>query len=293
VDINHAPADAGRCLATFDIRQAPIIGSPGSGQNLADEYTGEIYVDTDPGLGDGRIDDCLGQIVQVPGFFPPRFALRPDQFPDLYPINPGWGQVMLVTNANSADYSAAVLQLTRRHSRGWELQGNYTWSRALGEAEQFDQLVGDDAARIGEERGYLAYDQRHVVKIAASVDAPRRWTLGTALRWESGLPYSVVDSAPSYYGSAPEYGFDFSQPLLRERYTSGKRNDQRNRAYWTLDLRAAREFTLPAGHTLGLVLEGFNLLNDDSLHIVEIRNGVATTVRRFGRRLQVGLRFAF
>jgi hypothetical protein len=293
VDINHAPADAGRCLATFDLRHAPIVGSPGSGQTLIDDYTGERYQDTDPGYGDGRIDDCLGALPQLPGFFPPRLAHRPDGFPDLYPLNPVWAQVMMVTNANSADYSAAVLQLTRRHSRGWELQGNYTWSRALGEAEQFDQLVGDDAARLGEERGFLAYDQRHVVKVAVSVDAPRHWRLGSAVRWESGLPYSVLESVNAYYGSAPEYGIEFPQPLFRERYPSGKRNDQRNPSYWTLDLRAAREFPLDRGRTFGLTLEGFNLLNDDTLQIVEIRNAVAATVRRFGRRLQIGLRYAF
>jgi hypothetical protein len=198
-----------------------------------------------------------------------------------------------VTNANSADYSAAVLQLTRRYSRGFELQGNYTWSRALGEAEEFNQLVGDDAARLGEERGFLSYDQRHVVKVAASLDAPHNWRLGTALRWESGLPYSVVESVRSFYGSAPEYAFEFPQPLLRETYPSGKRNDQRNPSYWTLDLRAAREFPLAKGRTFSLTLEGFNVLNDDTLQIVEIRDRVATVVRRFGRRLQVGLRYAF
>jgi len=293
VDINHVPGDAGKCLATFDLRQAPLAGSPGSGQILIDPYTGEHYRDIDPGFGDGRMDDCLGQVVRVPGHFPPRFANRPDGLPDLYPLNPVWSQVMLVTNANSADYSAAVLQLTRRYSRGFELQGNYTWSRALGEAEEFNQLVGDDAARLGEERGFLSYDQRHVVKIAASLDAPHNWRLGTAVRWESGLPYSVVESVRSFYGSAPEYAFEFPQPLLRETYPSGKRNDQRNPSYWTLDLRAAREFPLAKGRTFSLTLEGFNVLNDDTLQIVEIRDRVATVVRRFGRRLQVGLRYAF
>jgi hypothetical protein len=113
------------------------------------------------------------------------------------------------------------------------------------------------------------------------------------VRWESGLPYSVLESVNAYYGSAPEYGIEFPQPLFRERYPSGKRNDQRNPSYWTLDLRAAREFPLDRGRTFGLTLEGFNLLNDDTLQIVEIRNAVAATVRRFGRRLQIGLRYAF
>ena len=111
---------------------------------------------------------------------------------------------MLVTNANSADYSAIVVELLRRHARGWEMNGSYTWSRALGDAEEFNQLLGDDPSALQEERSYISYDQRHVFKLNAAVDTPSL-APGRTLRYESGLPYSIVESVDSYVGFVPQY----------------------------------------------------------------------------------------
>ena len=40
-----------------------VLPSPGTGAVYTDPFTGEIYVDDDPGLGDGRLDDCGGVIT--------------------------------------------------------------------------------------------------------------------------------------------------------------------------------------------------------------------------------------
>ena len=194
---------------------------------------------------------------------------------------------------NTADYSAGLVELTRRYARGWGMQGSYTWSRALGDAESFDQLLGDEPALLDEERSYLSYDQRHVVKVVASVDTRRQWRLGGTVRWESGLPYSEIVAVESFYGDTPEQQISYSLPQLRYRYVNGKRNAHRNPGYWTLDARLAREFALAGKGVLGLTFEGFNLLNDDTLRIVEVRDGTVHGVRRFGRRWQIGVRASF
>ena len=268
-----------------------MIPSPGSGQTLADPYTGLLYVDTDPGAGDGRIDDCMGQIPYPRGILDPP-AHRRDGLPDLYTLNPAWGQIMVVGNVNTTDYSAALVELTRRYSHGWGLQGSYTWSRALGDAEQFDQLLGDEPALLGEERSYLSYDQRHVLKVVAAVDTRHAWRLGGTVRWESGLPYSEIVTVKSFYGDSAEQ-ISYAIPQLRDRYVHGKRNAHRNPGYWTLDARLAREFNLSGKCVFGVTVEGFNLLNDDTLRIVEVRDATVHGVRRFGRRWQIGLRASF
>jgi hypothetical protein len=89
VDLNHAPGDYGRCQLPFSLAQPAMIGSPGSGQTVIDPYSGLPYVDTDPGMGDGRIDDCLGLIVFPRGILEPD-AQRRDGLPDLYARNPAW-----------------------------------------------------------------------------------------------------------------------------------------------------------------------------------------------------------
>jgi hypothetical protein len=291
VDLNRAPGDYGRCHIPTLLDPRLLIPSEGEGQPLVDPITLEPYVDTDPGNGDGVLDDCTGNLSQPGGFFSP-FVLSPDGLPDLYSYNPVWGQVMLVTNANTADYSAAVLELVRRYARGWQANVSYTWSRAIGDAEQYDQLLGDDPSAVQDERSYLSYDQRHVFKAAATVDASVDWKLGGTLRYESGLPYSTVEPVTSWIGFAPHYQLDQPMSQDRYRYVSGKRNDQRNPGFWNLDLRVAREFNL-GGITAGITAEVFNVFNDDTLRILQVSDGQVQAVRRFGRRFQVGLRTAF
>ena len=63
---------------------------------------------------------------------------------ELYLLNPGWREVLLLSNINRADYEAAIFEVVRRQFRGWELQGSYTWSRAKGDAEDYDLLLGNE-----------------------------------------------------------------------------------------------------------------------------------------------------
>lgn len=112
------------------------------------------------------------------------------------------------------------------------------------------------------------------------------------MRWESGLPYSEIVTVKSFYGDSAEQ-ISYAIPQLRDRYVNGKRNAHRNPGYWTLDARLAREFNLSGKGVFGVTVEGFNLLNDDTLRIVEVRDATVHGVRRFGRRWQIGLRASF
>ncbi|HEX5044318.1 MAG TPA: TonB-dependent receptor [Candidatus Polarisedimenticolaceae bacterium] len=291
VDLNRTTGDYGACHEPTALDRRLLVPSEGEGQVLVDPVTGQYYTDTDPGMGDGRLDDCTGNLHQPGGILAP-FVLDPDGLPDLYSYNPAWGQIMMITNANTADYSAAVVELVRRHARGWEMTGSYTWSRALGDAEAFNQLLGDDPSAVQEERSYLSYDQRHVVKLTGAVDLRSAWRLGGTLRFESGLPYSTVETVDSFVGHIPGYEIAPPASQLRYRYVNGKRNDQRNPGFWNLDFRLAREFNVK-GSTVGLSAEVFNALNDDTLRILQVTDNRAEGVRRFGRRFQIGLRTSF
>src|SRR5437867_5026716 len=72
------------------------------------------------------------------------------------------------------------------------MQGSYTYSRALGDAEDFQSRLGNDPSTVEWETGYLDYDQRHVVKLNAALFLPRDWQVGTSIAWGSGLPYSII-----------------------------------------------------------------------------------------------------
>jgi hypothetical protein len=298
IDLNFVPGDFGRC-------RNPTTTNPSTVEPL--DPLDPDYV---PGGGDGIQDDCAGKVVlndiETPIDSEDPFGKsrieEPDGIPDLYLQNPGWGSVYLVGNLNEIDYEAVVLQLTRRQYRSWEMQASYTWSKATGNGEDFNQLLGDDRSLLRDEQGYQSYDQRHVVKLSATTITPWGFRLGGNVSWQSGLPYSILTEDVSFNQNIPAYGSlsSAATPRRRQIYPSGQRNDQRNTAYWNVDVKFTKEMNLGRGLNMQFSAEIFNLLNDGTYIIFDPVlesgrqiNGVNTATRRFGRQWQLGLKLAF
>jgi hypothetical protein len=300
IDLNHIPGDFGRCrVANADNNttvEAVRIGDP----------------DYDPAYapGDGIIDDCAGDIVIPdnvgPGEEEDPFARsnrfeEPDGIPDLYLQNPGWGDIYLVGNFNQINYEAYVLELIRRQYRSWEMQASYTWSKATGDGEDFNQALGDDRSLLQDEKGYQSYDQRHVVKVNATTITPWGFRLGGAVTWNSGLPYSLLTQQLSFDSVSPLY-LSFgsgNSARVRQQYKTHQRNDQRNDSFWNFDLKFTKEMNLGRGLNLQVSAEVFNLLNDGTFIIYNDFsggrqiNGRNDGYFRFGRQWQVGFKMAF
>ncbi len=302
VDINHAPGDYGRCR--FSDTGWGVDPSPGQGEQVFDPWTNTFYTDNDPGPGDGHIDDCNGKIELIqatdgdnppPGGANDRIQNKPDGIPDAYLLNPSFGSIYLLGNTNTTDFVAYVLELTRRQYKGWQMEASYTYSRAVGDAENYNALAGDDLSNAKFERGFLSYDRRHAVKVNATTITPWGFRVGTALNWLSGLPYSqlraefAVDSLPPAYAELEEQ----VSPRFRLVYPTQQRNDMRNRSYWDVDVNAAKEFNLKGGLNLQLRAEIFNLFNSDYLYIQNNVNGTNVYFRDFGRSFQISGRLAF
>jgi hypothetical protein len=304
INLNRWHGDYGRCRWATVIDPRPI------------EPVLPADPDYDPALapGDGLIDDCVGDYEQwkpsdpdqqlpVPGplvRWP--MLLRPDGFVDLYVQNPGWGDVMEVGNYNRSDYSGFVAELIRRQYRSWELQASYTWSRSIGDGEDYLQMFGDDSSLLEDEQGYQSDDRRHYVRVNAATITPWGFRLGAAVSWRSGLPYSILTRGPSSDAIPPAL---YHLGLLdatrwREQYVSHRRNDQRNTAYWNVDLKLTREMVLSRGVNLQFSAEMFNVLDDNTytiyngfLGIGREINGRPEAFRRWGRTWQLGFRAAF
>ncbi len=284
-----------------------------------DFYTDELCLEGPDRLAlgpDGTEDDCTGNLLPPP-FIPPGqeepprepdpfgfgflVQQRPDGLPDLYVQNPFWGEVFLVGNFNRSDYEAYVLELVRRRFRGWEMQGSYTWSRSTGDGEDFAQGIGDDRSLVEDEFGFQSQDQRHVVKLTAATVTPWGFRLGTAVTWQSGLPYSVVIRKSSLDSQPPVLG-ELGVPAVRTRtsFPGGFRNGARNRSWWNVDLKSTREWSLARRGNLQLSLEVFNLLDERVYQVynpatesgVQINGRNEATVTN-GRRFQVSGRFTF
>jgi len=236
----------------------------------------------------------------------------PDGRPDLFIQDYFFNQVLRIGNYNEARYHALELSVLRRLSRRWEMQGSYTYSRAVGDAEDFQSRLGNDPSTIQAEFGYLDYDQRHVVKMNALMFLPHDWQLGIAATWGSGLPYSIVSrffaldnvGYPQFrtlYGYTALQGNQFQFVTLR-------RNSFRNASTYDFNLRASKTVVL-AHKAASVFFEVFNLLNSDDLRVFTYEPVKITRFdpsdpasgtplqldaqRRFGRRWQIGIQFEF
>jgi len=308
ININQIPGDYGRC----QIQTAPtipfIIDSPGTG-TVTDPYTGHQYQDTDPGNGDGRLDDCVGRGVQgsvdggpIGGGGSSSVTLQEaDGFADLYVLNPAWQDIFKIGNYNSQKYDALIFEFVRRQYKNWQMEASYTWSQAFGQGEDFNLALGDDRSTLQDEQGYQSYDRRHAVKINATTVTPWGVRVGGSVQWQSGLPYSILEQNLSFVQTPPTYGeLDRQYQPVRTIYTTHQRNDQRNRSYWNVDAKLVKEMNLPKGMNLQLTAEVFNLMNSDTyivynnvLNQGRIINGQADSGRLFGRQYQIGVRLAF
>ena len=301
IEVNHLPADLGRCFV-----QGPgfIVGdSPGEGDTVVDFFTGETYVDTDPGPGDGRWDDCAGEVFALEsegtgGTGDPQtkitFHQLPDGIPDAYVQNPAWSGVYVLGNYNTADYTSYGVELTRRQYRGWQLNASYIWSKAIGEAEDYTVFQGDDRALLDDERGFLGYDRRHAIKVNATTITPWGFRLGTAVQWLSGEPYSLLRDTVTF--DITNQFIDAFAPIEtrpRRQYITNQRNDQRNVSVWNIDINVSKDMKLPRGMNLQLGADVFNILNEPAVDIEDQINGFNAWLQDFGRRYQFNAKLAF
>jgi hypothetical protein len=294
VDINRFTGDFGACVWATVASPSPIK-----------PLLPQDGVDPELLPGDGIVDDCVGNTEAVPGndaLGQTLFLQRPDGVKDLYVANPGWVDVLLLGNFNSADYDALVLELVRRQFRGWEMQFSYTWSESQGDGEDFLQEFGNDNALLDDERGYQSDDRRHVVKWNATTIIPWGLRLGGALSWRSGLPFSILTEELSFDAVPPPYqNLGAGVPARpRQRYATGARNDQRNDSYWNLDVRLAREFKISRDAQIQLTVEVFNVFNDQTYTIYNPALGLGRQLNggneaflRQGRSWQLGFKVAF
>jgi Carboxypeptidase regulatory-like domain/TonB-dependent Receptor Plug Domain/TonB dependent receptor-like, beta-barrel len=260
----------------------------------------------------GNILDSQGKLVFPQGGGSPTRAA--DGRPDLYIENFFFNQIFRLGNFNRARYKGIEVELTKRLSRKWQMEGSYSYSRARGQAESFDSALGDDPATRPQEYGYLDFDQRHVVKLNMVTYLPKDWQVGATFSWGSGLPYSIISQflALDNYDYAqyrqlfgttirnPDQADVDAHPDRAYIFQPIERNSLRNHPIYNIDLLARKAFVLGRFNSkLFITVE--NLLNTDDLTItqyepqVDDRAGAfeLTSERRFGRRFEVGFQFEF
>ena len=227
-----------------------------------------------------------------------------DALPDLYIYNLFFNQVFRLGNFNTSKFTGIELEITKRLSRKWQMDASYAYSRAQGNAEDFQSSLGDDPAAVAYEYGYLEFDQRHIVRFNGTTFLPGDWSLGGVLQWTSGLPYSAVTTSFSLDNLTYAQNRTLFGRVLQTTdgpiFVPENRNSRRNSPILNIDLQAAKSFVIGRFNSK-LFLAVQNLLNTDDLDINTYepdnpnRGGALQldAERRFGRRYGIGFQFEF
>ena len=262
---------------------------------------------------DGKPLDIIGHLVFAGGGNELHPNRLPDGRPDLYNHNVFFNQILRIGNLNEGTYRGLELRLTKRQARRWELHGSYAYSRALGDAEDFQSRLGNDPSTIESEFGYLDYDQRHVVKLNAVTFLPKNWQFGFVGNWASGLPFSIVSrffamDNIDMQQFRTRYGFTTIDPESGPLFHSLRRNSERNDPTLNIDFSVRKHLAL-GKTTAAISLDILNVLNSDDLRIFSFEPnrgnfdaGASVLLasplqldaeRRFGRRFQVGFQLRY
>ena len=248
--------------------------------------------------------DAVGrnEVVTVDTNAPTRVVSTADGFPVYDPTSRPlpFGPIRTFKTIGESDYKALQIGFQRRYADGWQLQANYTLSKAENWMDNPTSELPWDNLNPGADSGPTAQDQRHIFNLSGTVDLPGGLQLSSLAKVASGAPFNVVDGRDlndDQSGVTNDRGIDPATGKPRQR-NSGNAD-----TYFRLDARLSKEFSFGDRFRLMLLVEGFNLTNHRN-HDPDTYNGILTS-DGFGKptssniaafdplEVQLGARLAF
>jgi len=221
-----------------DVRKYAVTGtSPFTGAPIVSATELGCYVV--PGTSAGFNCSTTGGANNA--FFLPRYALDAEY----------------QSVANSF-YHAGTLQITKRMSRNFSLNANYTFAKSIDEVTDFNtDYLAQNPLNVREDRSLSVFDQRHrMVASAVFVSTSKNaflkdFVFSPIFTAGSGRPFNLL------------IGFDTNNDsrLYNDRPARAGRNTGTGAAYYSFDFRLARRFFAKDSKFLEVTFEGFNLFN--------------------------------
>ena len=156
----------------------------------------------------------------------PTNGVRP--FPRLSvssPLLPGatLGNITEVESTGNSSYNALWATVTRRFSRGLQLNASYTWSKSI----DYNSLSApptvvtvQNSYDLRADRGLSDFDARHRFVVSAIYELPFKgnllkegWQLATIIQAQSGNPVNIVTSSSTVNGVANTVRPDVNGPV--------------------------------------------------------------------------------
>ncbi len=184
---------------------------------------------------------AAGGSATANGFFLPRFALD--------------AEYQSVANTF---YDAGTLQITKRFSRNYSLNANYTYAKTIDESTDFNtDYLAQNPLNVRADRSLSAFDQRHRVVLSGVIVSPSKnvffkdFVFAPIFTAGSGRPFNLLIGTDTNNDSR----------LYNDRPALAGRNTGRGAAYYSFDMRLARRFFAKEQRYLELTFEAFNLFN--------------------------------
>jgi len=133
--------------------------------------------------------------------------------------NPQFAAATLTSNFASSTYHSLQVELSKRFAQGWLFQGNYTWSKTLGE-EEGDAIDLSGNFRTLRNRAIdkklLSYHRTHTVRINSIWELPfgpgrtwfasRKGIAGRILEgWQTGGIFNVFSGSPIGFSAVSSF----------------------------------------------------------------------------------------
>jgi len=184
----------------------------------------------------------------------------PTYGPLYVPINPLITQANTYSSIGNSTYHGLTSSLTKRYSRNFQFQANYTFSKSIDDVTDFNsQFASFTPTRLYLERGLSAFNVKHnFVANAVYTTSGPRWISGLLLSpivtARSGIPFSVT--VPAAQNGTEGHSL-YARPIYIPR-DSGL-----GPAFYSFDMRVSKAFYLKADSAtrLEVSVEGTNLLN--------------------------------
>jgi hypothetical protein len=212
---------------------------------------------------------------------------------DVPPGNPSFGRTIdggprinEVTYDGRINYDGVILALRKRYSHRYQFLVSYTGSRARD-----NLLTGQVGSGFSNNNhpeidfGPSNQSVPHVFVANGLVTLPLDINVSGIFFWRSGNAFN-----PRGIQDLDGDG------LVDQRDTAQDRNAFRVESYGNVDVRVEKQFHLPGRHTIGLMVEAFNLFNRANVASVTDVAGAqfGTPVSFFpGREVQFGVRYLF
>ncbi len=238
VEVSYLHSRGIHQVRPVDVRKYNVTGtSPFTGQPIVS--ASELGCFSVPGSTAGFNCSTTGGALN--GNFLPRFALD--------------AEYQSVANTF---YDAGTVQVTKRFSRNYSINANYTLSKTIDESTDFNtDYLAQNPLNVRDDRSLSAFDQRHRVVLSGVFISPsknaflRDFVFSPIFTAGSGRPFNLLIGTDTNNDSR----------LYNDRPALAGRNTGRGEAFYSFDMRLARRFFVKERRYLELTFEAFNLFN--------------------------------